>query len=56
MGWNSSPVFCRGRHLPKKEDTSPHYTIPMVNEIIEFLLKKVNKLFTKTLDFSKMNK
>lgn len=40
----------------ENSDTSPHYTIPMVTQIIEFYQKKVNKLFTICYRFSEMNK
>ena len=41
-----SAHFSRETHCPlKKVGTSPHYTIPMVTQIIEFSEKKVNKLF-----------
>ena len=40
--------------LLKKEDTSPHYTIPMVTPIIQIFFKNFNTLlfiYVKALDF-----
>ena len=52
-----SAHFSRETHCPlKKVGTSPHYTIPMVTQIIEFLGKKVNKLFIFSAFFYELPK